>query len=129
MSKYCDKCDVYDQIGDYSDEQLQNSKIFIGDNVVPLKIESQHDLAPYYAHIVVESYAKDNVVNMRISNRSYVDRQEEECLEWILRDFKKYYKKCKRKKIPYVEEEALAMCCWFSPTRRTGTRLYSVYDC
>ena len=83
---------------------------------MPLKIESQHDLAPYYAHIVFEYYTKDNVAHIRISNRSNVDMDEEERLGWILRDFKKYYKKCKRKKIPYVDEEALAMCCWLSPT-------------
>ena len=46
---------------------------------------------------------------------SYVDKSEAERLGWILRDALSYYRKCKRKKVPYDEVEALKAVCWHEP--------------
>ena len=52
MSRFSGKCDLYDHCGDYTDSQLQASRFYIGRNIIPLKIETQKDLAPYYPHLI-----------------------------------------------------------------------------
>ena len=90
--------------------------IYLGDNPVPLRINSQHDLAPYYPYIVVLGGWADGRGVFRLTERSFVDTEEEEHLNWKLRDFKKYRRRCKRNKVEYDEEQALKAICWFPPT-------------
>lgn len=110
MSKYSGKCDVADWCDGFTDEQLLAMRFYIGRNIVPLKIESQKDLAPYYAHLV--SAASGQVV--RISEESFVDSEEREHLTWRLENVKKYYRKCKRMKIPYDMDEAVKQSSFFT---------------
>lgn len=112
MSLYSGKCDVFDHFGDYDDEKLSQCDIYADDNLVPLRINNQHDLAPYYPYIVVFSSGKD----VYLSHESYVDTEERRCIKWRLEDIQKYYRKCKRNKIPYSIEEAIRQLCIFTQT-------------
>lgn len=114
MSIYSGKCDLYDWWGNFSDDKLKRSCLFVGDSIVPLRIESQHDLAPYYPYIVyLGTGGKNGDLEAHISERSYVDASEEEHLFWRLRDCIKYYRWCKRNKTQYDEEEAVKKMNFF----------------
>ena len=117
MSRYSGKCDAYDWFGDFTDEQFAKSEIYIGDHIVPLKINNQHDMAPYYPYLIAEGGSSNGVHKVHLSSRSFVDAEEEEHLTWVLNDFLRYYRKCKRNKKEYVEEEAIEKVCWFEPTK------------
>ena len=109
MSRYSGKCDVADWLGDYDDGYIQNLKIFLMDEIVPLRIDNQHDLSPYYPFLVAVGVG--DVIYL--SRESFVDSEEKECLGWMLRGLQKYYRKCKRNKIPYKSEEAISQSCLF----------------
>ena len=115
ISRYSGKCDCHDYFDDRTDDYIKNSKIYLGDNPIPLRIENQHDLAPYYPYLVASMGADKDGCVCHLTDRSYVDSEEEEHLGWKLRDFKKYYRKCKRTKIPYDVDTALKKCCFFEP--------------
>ena len=112
MSIYSGKCDVADMFEDYSDNQLQQCNFYLNDNIVPLRIDNQHDLSPYYPYLVSYGGGNKGIWNCHITSRSYIDIEEEEHLTWKLRDFQRYYRKCKRNKVPYVEAEAIKNCIW-----------------
>lgn len=116
MSMYSGKCDVADCYDDRSDEYLRKSDFYLGDCIVPLRINSQKDLAPFYPYLVsCASWSKERAT-VRMTEDSFIDREEREHLGWKLRDLQKYRRKCKRDKIPYVEEEALKKITLFEPT-------------
>lgn len=116
MSIYSGKCDVADFFEGESDGYLQRSEIYLGENPVPLRINNQHDLSPYYPHLVIMAGGMKNKATCHISERSFVDVEEEEHLGWILHDFQRYKRRCKRKKVDYLEEEAIKALCWHAPT-------------
>lgn len=116
MSMYSGKCDVADCYDDKSDEYLQMSDFYLGEQIVPLRINNQHDLAPYYPYLVAVAGSDGTRSTVSISTESYIDREEREHLEWKLRDLQRYYRKCRRKKIPFLEEEALKNTMLFDPT-------------
>lgn len=116
MSIYSGKCDVYDSlvmINNMTD--FSKVKIYASDNhIIPLRIDSQKDLIPYYPYIVVMmSSNKDEGTSVHLSGKSYVDAEEEERLQWRLDQLKKYYRRCKRNHEPYDEKEAIKkICIW-----------------
>lgn len=116
MSKYSGKCDFYDYIEIHSLNKVLASNIYIGDNPVPLRISSQEDCIPYYAHLVILSGTTYGIGNVVLSSESYIDTEEKEHLNWILRDALRYYNRCKRNKVPFIEEECLSkICIWDNP--------------
>lgn len=118
MSEFSGKCDVYDRYGDVSDEYLQNSRFFIyseDGKHHELKINNQKDLAKYYPYLVSSSSGGKNGACVNISSYCFIDKEEEEMMGWLMHDLIKYYKKCKRNKIPYDVDEALKHTCWFTP--------------
>lgn len=115
MSKYSGKCDFYDHIEIFGLDNVLASNIYIGDNPVPLRIDSQKDCIPYYAHLVSMSATTNGVGHIVLSERSYIDVAEETHLSWVLRNAIRYYKKCKRNKIPFTEKECLEKICLFEP--------------
>lgn len=103
MSKYSGKCDLYDCIGDYTDEEIAKKvKVYYAGSIVPLKIESQKDMMPFYPFVAgVMCGESDGTRVFHIGQRSYVDAQDEAIVEFVKRDVQRYYNKCKRKKMDF----------------------------
>lgn len=107
MSKYSGKCDLYDSIGDYSDEDIATKvKIYYASSIVPLDVKSQKDIMPFYPFVAGIMYGEsDGTRVFHIGRRSYVDEQEEEFVESAKRSIERYYKKCKRKRVEFTVED------------------------
>ena len=116
MSGFSGKCDLADIFCNHDDEHIANSTfyIFAGNRDHRLDIHCRRDLIPYYPFLVGSMGSQKDKAVCYISSESFVDREEREHMEWILKDAIKYYKKCKRKKIEYKEEEALKNIVWFN---------------
>lgn len=74
-------------------------------NVELLDIKCLKDLLPYAAYIVnMASWSKDYCI-VYIGTESYVQKMEQERIEWAARDAKKVYDRCKRQKKEYNVED------------------------
>ena len=96
MSKYCGKCDfgdTYEILGD----RVKNVKVFIGNNIVPLKMETYKDFLPYFPFLVGSMASSDEGTVVFLDSRSYIDREEEDRLKSSLYWIKREYKSLKRK--------------------------------
>lgn len=111
MSRYSGKCDLYDHFDETDLSNLSNYKIYAYNNIVPLHITSEKDLVPYYPYLVVA--AGYNTVDgkrtgtIHLSKESFAVREEREHLTFSLNNVLRYYRRCKRKHIPFTEEEAI----------------------
>lgn len=76
------------------------ANVYVGDNIVPLRLQTEADLIPYYPRIVGMFAGND----IWLSSESYVDIQEKEYLEYALSYALKEYRRCKRKKIQFLCE-------------------------
>lgn len=118
MSRFSGKCDFYDviEIHKYTLEELKNNvKIYVGiGNDKEIKIEKMSDLIPYYPYLIsVGSY--DNVERksvIHLSNRSYVDIEERDYLEYLFGQVLRIYKRCKKKKIEFNKEDVIDELCY-----------------
>ena len=107
MSIFSGKCDVFDWFYDKDDEYIKKCKFYTAtDYLVPLRIDNHHDLAPYYPYIVGIGGWNNDHAELYISTESYIDEEERDRLQWKLDDVKRYWRRCKRKKIPYDVEKA-----------------------
>ena len=114
MSRYSGKCDLYDLIQIFGDERefVRHHDIFIGTNIIPLRIDQPKDIIPYYGYIVSMSY--DNKIHL--CAESYVDREERETLEFDLSMAISYWAKKKRLHLPCSAEDIANHIAWgFSP--------------
>lgn len=117
MSRYSGKCDFGDTWSIFGEEYILNSKIYIGKNIVPLRIESYKDALPYFPHIVCIQTGDKAGANIWLTEKSFVDSEEEASLERTLDRLKKYYRRCKRKKEEFDMGEALGLVSWFDEYR------------
>lgn len=110
MSRFSGKCDIYDCYGDMADDKIKISRFWITTSdhkKHELRIDSQRDLARYYPYLVsIGSFSKKDGARIVMSQRSYIDCEEEEHLGFNFKFLLQYYKKCKRKKVPFDVEEA-----------------------
>lgn len=126
MSIYSGKCDVYDSLVEINNiSDFDNVKIYAnGNHIIPLRIDSQRDLIPYYPYLVsMMSSTKDGEKTIYLSEKSYVDTEEEERLQWRLEQLKKYYRRCKRNHEPYDEKEAIKKICIWNVSEDYETEL------
>lgn len=112
MSQYSGKCDLADTWEIYGEEYMLKSNIYIGDNIIPLRIDSYKDALPYFPFIEAVSAGDKDHANIWLHEESYVDQEERDILTSYLNDFKKYWRKCKRKKIEYTVDEAIYAVSW-----------------
>ena len=71
-------------------------------------MESEKDLIAYYPYLVyLMCSSKEDGGVIHLSEKSYIDIEEEESLTWKINILKKYYRKCKRYKISFDDQEAL----------------------
>ena len=104
MSKYSGKCDLYDSLIMIKDiKDYSKVKIYAYNNdIVPLRIDFERDAMPFYPYLTIMMNGdKDGNTIIHLSSESYVDTDENEHLSWYLEDIKKYWRKCKRKKIEF----------------------------
>lgn len=117
MSMYTGKYDFADRISSYNslEEALKKTKIYaFGHDLVPLAMKEPKDLVAYYPYLIgIAVGNKEGYQAIHLSSESYIDTSERERLEWVLRDAKKYYRKCKRKKEDFNVEECLKKICFF----------------
>jgi len=116
ISKYSGKCDLYDVLVDIREiTDFSKVKIYSANNsIIPLRIDSQKDLMPYYPYIVAISVGdSDGTQIIHLSDKSYVDTEEEEHLIWDLDTLKRYYRRQKRKHQPFDSDEALKKISFF----------------
>ena len=110
MSQFSGKCDVYDILSDATEEHLRNSDFYIRTSdgrEHHLEINNQKDLAKYYPYLTGCMYGSKDRHVVFLSTQSFIDSEEEEFINWAKDDLLKYYRKCKRTKIPYKVKEAL----------------------
>lgn len=118
MSKWSGKCDCYDTliaIHNYTLEELQNDVvIYVGANTEPLHIEKMSDLIPFYPYIICSSFHdnKERKAVIHLTSESYVDREERNSLEFMLKELLRIYNRCKRKKIEFNAEDAIKEVVW-----------------
>lgn len=105
---FCDSCSIQG-----ADEIIKKYNVYAYDNdIIPLKIESEKDLVPYYPYIVGMMFSdKENGGSIYLSKESFVDSEEREHLMWRLKDLKRYWRKCKLNKVPFDRKEAEKMLC------------------
>ena len=126
MSVFSGKCDFYDGFvaircdGDEEKvkEELKKLELFIygsDGRTHRVKSESIKDIAKYYPYL--ESIACSSKDRMRVilSSDSFIDREEKEMLGYKLDDIYKYWRKCKRDKKEFTEEECLNSL-WYTRT-------------
>lgn len=115
MSKYSGKCDFADHINIHGMDSVRKSKIYLGyDNFIAgisLNIKSERDAMPFYAHIISFCSMRDGVGNVILTERSWLDLEEEDRLKLYRDAAIKEYRRCKRNKIEFVPEEVFKKLC------------------
>lgn len=112
MSKFSGRYDFYDYLHahKFTDEDIKNNLyIYIGKTKTPLEINDKNDLIQYYAYVPKkDKYDKKKKIAMvYLTDKSWVDIEEEQNLNISLNDIKKIYIKCKKKKSDFNEEDVL----------------------
>ena len=116
MSKFCGKCDFCDHLWINSNsaeemiKKLRNTEVYISTGKDGRKhrlaMETELDAARYYPYLTSMSWgSKDGGDGVILTSRPYIDYEEQEHLSWRIRDVLKYWRKCKRNKIPFNKEE------------------------
>lgn len=118
MGSISGKCDFSDTVELYgADKILSGYKIYAAHNdVIPLKFEKPADLIAYYPYIVGMMYGdnKKGCGIIHLSERSYIDIEEEENMKWRLDTVKRIWRRCKRKKVPFDRTAAEKELCLFN---------------
>ena len=110
MGRFSGKCDIEDWFCDKTDEEIANYRIYAYRQIIPLQITSRKDLIPYYPFLVVLGY-HDNTDGrgiIHLSQKSFVTMEENRTLEFFKQNVARAYRRCKRKKQPFVPEEIAA---------------------
>lgn len=94
---------------DFSWENAQEEKIDIPETYYKrIEYSSIKDLIPFYPHIIALSVGS----TVCLSSESYVDREERNSLEFMLKEVLRIYNRCKRKKIEFDVDEAVDEVSW-----------------
>lgn len=117
------KCDFSDTVELYgADKILNNYKIYAAHNdVIPLKFEKPADLIAYYPYLVATMYSDNSEGRgvILLSERSFIDVEEEETLTWRMNAVKAVYRRCKRQKKPFDRKAAAkAVSYWNEGTTK-----------
>ena len=116
LSQFSGKCDFYDSfimIHSNNDkkeieENLKKLTLYVqGADGRKHKVKSDtiKDIAKYYPYLKsIAVDIKDIGYEIVLSNNSYIDQEENQMKEYRIRDVLKYWRKCKRNKIPFTIE-------------------------
>ncbi len=99
MSSYSGKCDLCDSIEIVGmDKFLKECEIYTKtSDLVPLKIESEKDLVPFYPYLC---WLMTNN-KYYLCEDNFINEEENEIKEWYLKEIIKEYKKAKRNKVEF----------------------------
>lgn len=126
MSMFCGKCDFYDSFvaihGDGDEEKvaenLKKLRLYVyGKDGRDHRVKSDtiKDIAKYYPYLEhVACFDKENGYNIHLASDSFIDQEEREHIGWYVRDVYKYWRKCKRNKIPFVVDECIESLHWMN---------------
>ena len=109
MSQFCGKCDFCDVLSmGHVDFDKSEFYMYINNRRHKLDINNKHDAIKYYPYLISSmGGSKNGRYCIVLTSESFIDREEQERLDWEVRDILAYWEKCKRKKIPFDEEEAM----------------------
>lgn len=114
MSRFCGKCDFYDHIEIFGDDEdtVKKTRVYLHGEEVDCSTEKNRAL--YYPYIVgIMASNRDGCV-IHLSSMSYIRQEELENLEFVLKDVLAGYRRCKRNKIPFTFKNATAkMYSWY----------------
>ena len=110
MSEFCGKCDIWDSLVNIGrvDDNTDWSKIEIYQNDIRLPISSLKDLIKYAPYLIRCSFSSKGSGVYHITDRSFIDSEEEESLNFRLKWAKQIYRRCKREGTEFVPEEVAA---------------------
>ena len=110
------------KIYQHTEESYFDEEGFHGDQL--LDVKCLKDLLPYAAFLTSMSYGnQDGTYICHIGSRSFIDLEEEERFMWYLKEIKKLYRRCKRKKIEFTEEYVQKELSWISD-KKTISEIY-----
>ena len=125
MSMFSGKCDFYDGFimisgeGDENKvkENLKGLKLYVRgkdgrDHLV--KSDTIKDIAKYYPYLESFGCSSDGKRTVHLSSDSFIDQEEKEMRDLKVETVLKYWRKCKREKKEFNEEECLK-AMWFTP--------------
>ena len=114
MSLYSGKCDFADMVDIWGIEKAINADVYLYDSLIPLRIETEKDLVPFYPFLTSCQIWKDGKAKVWLTKSSYIDIEEAEHLGWYKRDLVRAWRRCKRKKETFVPEEAVERVSYFA---------------
>ena len=122
MSAFSGKCDFCDHIhmNENPEETIKNITVYIHGKDLrrhPLKIDTLKDAVKYYPYIIGCGAWSDGHGVIELSSRCFIDSEEEEHLGWYLEDALKYWRKCKRNKIPFDKKECFKKISFLNSDR------------
>ena len=117
ISRYSGRCDLKDTLDIFGVNEIINKyKIYAPNQILPLEVNEPKDLIPYYPFLTSSmSSNKETGGVIYLTSESYIDTEEREHLTWTLDNLIRIWRRCKRKKIPFDKEEALAQTTLFTP--------------
>ena len=116
MSIYTGKCDFYDHIEICGLDNVLKSEIYLGDMHHKIEFKNELDLMQYYPHLVAFASGMKGKGTIILSRNSYIDTHEREQIGWIVRDVKREFNRCKRRKEPFVTEKVYKKISWHGRT-------------
>ncbi len=126
MSMFSGKCDFYDSFvmigsdGEHGKtmKNLKTLKLYVygkDDREHRVKSETIKDIVKYYPYLtLIKTWDKDNGHFIILSSDSFIDQEEREHLGWYIDDVMKYWRKCKRNKIPFIVDECVEKLHWMN---------------
>lgn len=114
MSEFSGKCDVWDSLYEIRglNDDSDWSKVTIVQDGKVLDINSLKDLIKYAPYLIRSGYYSKEESYSDITTESFIDSEEKERLEWRLKDARRAYRCCKRKKREFIPEEIVKEIFW-----------------
>ena len=136
MSIYSGKCDFYDGFvaircdGDEQKikEKLKKLTLYVRgkdgrDHLV--KSDTLKDISKYFPYLESMVITDGDTMACHLSSDSFIDQEERESRNLYANRILRYWKKCKRKKIPFIEEDCKKEL-WFPDNKELEEMIHRV---
>lgn len=139
MSSYSGKCDFADHLeidashsnlDKVDDIDFSKYNVYIygkDDRHHKIQVKSYKDAVKYLPYIVGVGTFSDGMSNIFLSSKDFITEEEEEYLDWKLKDIQKAVRKLKRNHTPVTEENIKANL-WFSDSDETSELIRRVIE-